>query len=83
MPNTEVTLSNWKNQPSEIFYKNTALKNFLTFMGKHLCEIFKNTYFEEHLCLAASELNFVSGSHLKPSRLGNITKIQVTFKPDL
>ena len=38
-------------------------------MGKHLCEIFKNTYFEEHLCLAASELNFVSGSHLKPSRL--------------
>ena len=52
-------------------------------MGKHLCEIFKNTYSEEHLCLAASELNFVSGSHLKPSRLGNITKIQVTFKPDL
>ena len=25
--------------------------------------------------------NFVSGSHLKSSRLGNITKIPVTFKP--
>ena len=25
-------------------------------MGKYLCEIFKNTYFEEHLRMAASEL---------------------------
>ena len=38
------------------FYKDAALKNFEIFMGKHLCEIFKNTYFEEHLCTAASEL---------------------------
>ena len=29
-------------------------------MGKHLCEIFKNTYFEEHLCTAASELTLQS-----------------------
>ena len=43
-------------------------------MEKHLCEIFKNTYFQEHLHTAASEVtlrsdfwNFVSGSHLKPS----------------
>ena len=50
------------------------------------CEIFKKTYFEEHLQTAASELNlqsilwnFVSRLHLKTSRLSNITKIPVTF----
>ena len=26
--------------------------------------------------------NFVSGSHLKPSRLSNITKTPVAFKPE-
>ena len=57
----------------------------------YCCEIFKNTYFEEHLYTAASELtlesdirNFVSGKSLsKPSWLGNITKIPVAFKPEL
>ena len=56
-------------------------------MGKLPCEILKNTYFKEHLYTAASELtlrsivwNFVSGSHLKPSQLSNITKIPVAFK---
>ena len=29
-------------------------------MGKHLCGIFKNTYFEEHLHMAASELTLQS-----------------------
>ena len=39
-----------------MFYKKTVLKNFEIFLGKHLCwsfflinEVFKNTYFEEHL----------------------------------
>ena len=87
-----LTLSNWKKQPPEVFCKNAALKIFRTFTWKHLCEIFKNTYFEEDLRTVAFELtvllnevivwNFVSGSHLKPSRL-NITKIPVAFKPDL
>ena len=36
--------------------------------------MFKNTYFEEHLCNAASELPLQS--HLKPSQLSNITKYQ-------
>ena len=61
-------------------------KNFLTFTGKHLSEIFKNAYFEEHLCTAASKLalrsdcwNFVSRLHLKRSRLNNITKIPVAL----
>ena len=62
-----------KETPTQVFY---------------CCEIFKNTYFEEHLCRAASELtlesdvrNFVSGKSLsKPSWLGNITKIPVAFK---
>ena len=30
------------------------------FTGKHLCEIFKNTYFEQHLRTAASELTLQS-----------------------
>ena len=33
----------------EVFYKNAALKNVVSFMGKYLSETFKNTYFEEHL----------------------------------
>ena len=45
-----------KKQPLEIFYKNAVLKNFAIFMGKHLCEIFQNNYFKEHLRTAAFEL---------------------------
>ena len=37
-------------------YKNVVLKNFAIFTRKHLREIIKNTYFEEHLHTAASEL---------------------------
>ena len=55
----------------EVFYKKAALKNCARFTGKHLCwslsliklrlqfeycEIFKNTYFEEHLRMAPSEV---------------------------
>ena len=36
--------------------KTMFLKNFAIFMEKHLCEIFKNSYFEEHLHTASSEL---------------------------
>ena len=43
-----------------VFYKNAVLKNFAIFTGKHLCEIFKNTCFEEHLHMAASELTLQS-----------------------
>ena len=49
-------------------------------------EISKNTFFEEHLRTAASEVTlesdlFLSGELLsKPSRLSNITKIPVAFK---
>ena len=74
----------------EVFYENTVLRNCALFTGKHPCEIFKNTYFKENLHTAASELtlrsivwNLVSGLHLKPSRLSNITKIPVAFKSEL
>ena len=40
------------------FYKNTVLKDFAIFTGKHLCKIFKNIYFEEYLGTTASKLNF-------------------------
>ena len=63
---------------------------FAIFTEKHMYEIYINAYFEEYLLMAASEpalwgnvWNFVSGSHLKPSWLGNITKIPVAFKPKL
>lgn len=32
-------------------------KNFLTFTGKHLSEIFKNAYFEEQLQMVAPEFS--------------------------
>ena len=57
MPNPEQLLyQTEKKQPPKVSYKNAVLKNFAIFMGKHLCETFKNTYFEEHLHMAASEL---------------------------
>ena len=46
-----------QKQPLEVFYKKTILKllrfQHKCFSCKH-CEIFKNTYFEEHLRTAAS-----------------------------
>ena len=36
--------------------KKLFLKIFAILTGKHLCEIFKNTYFGEHLRTNASEL---------------------------
>ena len=76
---TLLTLPNWEKQPSQVFSKNAALKNFAIFTGKHLCKIFKNTCFEEYLHTAASERTlwsdiFVSGSHFKASWLGNIIR---------
>ena len=40
-----------------VLCKKLVLKNFANFTGKHqckICEIFKNTYFEEHLGTTAS-----------------------------
>ena len=36
-----------KKQPVEVFYKDVVFKNFVIFVGKHQCEILKNTYFED------------------------------------
>ena len=47
-------------QPPEVFCKDAVLKNVAIFTGKNLREIFKNTYFEEHLHTAASELTLQS-----------------------
>ena len=54
-------------------------------------EISKNTYFEEHLCTASSEMTLESDClglsfwrvAFKASWLNNITKIPVAFKPEL
>ena len=54
------TLSNWKKQAPEVFYENTVFRNFAIFIGKHLCEIFKNIYSEEHPRQAAFELTLSS-----------------------
>ena len=59
MPNTEKFF-----YQTEKNYKN-VLKYFAIFKGKHLCEIFKNTYFEEHLRTAASELTLPSDLELR------------------
>ena len=44
-----------KKAASVSFYKD-VLKHFVIFMGKHQCEILKNTYFEEDLHTADSQL---------------------------
>ena len=56
MPNAAQLLNQTEKTAMEVFYKNAVLKNFAIFTRKHLCEIFKNTYFEKHLRTAASEL---------------------------
>ena len=91
MPNAEQLLYQTEKSSQQRFsIKNTVLKNFAIFTGKHPYEIFENTYFKEHLRTTASELtlrstawNLVSGSHLKPSRFSIITKIPVAFKSEL
>ena len=45
-----------KKKTERVFYKNAVFENFAIFTGKHHCEIFKNTYLEEYLHMAASEL---------------------------
>ena len=63
MPNAEQLLyqtEKKKNSHQRVFYKNTVFENFAIFTGKHHCEIFKNTYFEEYLHMAASELTLQS-----------------------
>ena len=55
------------------------------------CEIFKNTYFEEHLRTAASELTLRGDClelcfwtvALKTILINNITKAPAAFKPQL
>ena len=48
-------LSYFRSSHPEVFCKKDVLKNFTTFTGKHLvfssefCEIFKSTFFIEHL----------------------------------
>ena len=51
MPNTEQLF-----YQTEKNYKNVVLKIFAIFTGKHLCEFFKKSYFQEHLHTAASQL---------------------------
>ena len=58
-----------------------AFLKILQYSQKKSVKIFKNTFFKEHLRMAASELNL--RSHLQPSRISNITEIPVAFKPKL
>ena len=83
MPNTEELLYQTKNkQPPKVFYKNVVLKNFAMFTGtpilKNICVRLQRNWLFERIVW-----NFVSGSHLEPFWLSNITKILVTFKPEL
>ena len=76
MPNAEQLLyQTEKEQPLEVFYKKIFLK-ILQYSWEKICvrQLLKWLY-------EVIVWNFVSGSHLKPSWLSNITKIPVTFKP--
>ena len=71
-------------------YKNVVPKYFAIFTGKHLCEIFKNSCFEEHLRTAASELALPSDLDFRfwiafktILKTFKTTKTSVAFKPEL
>ena len=82
-----VNLLNQKRQLPEVFYKNAVLKYFAIFMGKYQGKSLR-TPILKNICVRlllnwlyeVIVWNFVSGSHLKLSRLSNITKIPVAFK---
>ena len=85
MPNTEQLCYQTEKISHQRFSIKTLFLKILQYW-RDPCEIFKKTYFEEHLQTTASELtlqsilwNFVSRLHLKTSRLSNITKIPVAF----
>ena len=60
-PNDKQLLSQTeKSSHWRFFIKKLFLKIFAILTGKHLCGFFKNTYFEEHLHMAASELTLWS-----------------------
>ena len=47
--------NNWvKKQPPELFYKKVNISQFSRENTCEICEIFKNTYFEERMRTAAS-----------------------------
>ena len=50
-----VTLSNWKKQPLEVFYKNAVLTNFEIFRRKTL-KFLRTPTFEEHLRISELSL---------------------------
>ena len=56
MLDTEQLLYQTEKSSHHWFSLKTVFKNFAIFTGKHLCEIFKNIYFEKHLRKAAYEL---------------------------
>ena len=53
-----------QKQPLEVFYKNFYEKETPTqFFSSEYCEIFKNTYFEEHLPTAVSVFNLLLSTY--------------------
>ena len=59
MPTTEQLLYQTEKSHHQRFsIKTQFLKFFAIFTGKYLCEIFKNTHFEEHVHMAHSKQSF-------------------------
>ena len=56
MPNAEQLLYQTEKSSHQRFSIIILFLNFQILKGKHLCEIIKNNYFEEHLRMTASEL---------------------------
>ena len=60
MSNTEVLLYQTEKSSHQMVSIKTLFLNILQYSWENTCEIFKNTYFEEHLRKAVSELTLQS-----------------------
>ena len=91
MLNTEQFLYQTEKRNHQRFSIETMFLTILQYLQEKTCVKFLRTPILKNICIwlllnwlrEVIVWNFVSGSHLKPTWLSNITKIPVAFIPDL
>ena len=91
IPTTEQLLYQTEKNRHRRFSIKTLFLKILQYLRENVSVKFLRTPILKNICVwlllnwlyEVIVWNFVSGSHLKPSRLSNITKIPVAFKTEL